>query len=121
MENESSSEFVVLSVLEHLIKLIIKFTVEDYAPGYPRFAALVGSHSSFHLCRRFSSLRARLLLLKQDKVSLLEKRLDQIDREETAHLNLGCCRSDDNHDRQLVLSEIDHSLADYGMLPIKSM
>ena len=38
--------------------------VEDYLPGYPRFAALVASHDSFHLCRRFSNLWARLLLLK---------------------------------------------------------
>lgn len=91
------------------------FLVEDHPLGYPRFSALVGAHSSFHLGRRFSNLRARLLLLKQDKLSLLEKKLDDIDKKENVLLNLGCCRSDDNRDRQLVLSEIDLALAEYGM------
>ena len=99
--------------IQRLTKILL--SVEDHPLGYPRFSALVGAHSSFHLGRRFSNLRARLLLLKQDKLSLLEKRLENIDREETALLNLGSCRSDDNHDRQLVLSEIEHALADYGM------
>lgn len=76
--------------------------------------ALVAAHSSFHIGRRFSNLRVRLLLLKQDKLSLLEMRLDEIDRSETALLRLGSCRSDDNSERQSVLSKIDSALADYG-------
>ncbi|KAK3984183.1 hypothetical protein QBC44DRAFT_337438 [Cladorrhinum sp. PSN332] len=90
--------------------------IEDYPPGYPRFSALIGSHVSFHLCRRFSSLRARLLLLKQDRLSLLEKRLEKIDREEVALLSLGSSRDDTNSERISVLSEIDAALADYDAL-----
>lgn len=87
--------------------------IEDYPPGYPRFSALIASHDSFHLCRRFSNLRARLLLLKQDRLSLLEKRLEKIDREEIDLLSLGSSRDDTNNERIVVLAEIDAALADY--------
>ena len=90
--------------------------IEGYPPGYPRFSALVAAHNSFHLGRRFKTLRTRLLLLKQDKLSLLEKQLDDIDRKETTLLCLGSCRNDDNSERQTVLSQIDSALADYDAL-----
>ncbi|KAK3386537.1 hypothetical protein B0H63DRAFT_467931 [Podospora didyma] len=90
--------------------------IEDYPTGYPRFSALVASHDSFHFCRRFSNLRVRLLLLKQDKLSLLEERLEKIDREEVALLSLGSSRDDTNRERISVLAEIDAALADYDAL-----
>ncbi|KAK3385190.1 hypothetical protein B0H63DRAFT_180145 [Podospora didyma] len=90
--------------------------IEDYPAGYPRFSALIASHDSFHLCRRFSNLRARLLLLKQDTLSLLEKQLEKIDREEAALLSLGSSRDDANEDRKSVLAKIDAALADYDAL-----
>jgi hypothetical protein len=64
-------------------------------------------------------------LLKQDKLSLLEKRLEAIDQEETATLFLGKSRSDTNEARISLLSEIDRRLAEYGMQawksPVKNM
>lgn len=90
--------------------------IEDYPSGYPRFSALIASHASFHVCRRFSNLRARLLLLKQDKLSLLEKRLEKIDREEVDLLSLGSSRDDTNSERASLLAEIDAALADYDAL-----
>ncbi|KAE8447334.1 hypothetical protein EG329_010892 [Mollisiaceae sp. DMI_Dod_QoI] len=87
--------------------------IEDYPLGYPRFSALIASHNSFHLCRRFSNLRARLLLLKQDKLSLLEKQLEKVDRGEVALLSLGSIREDTNNERRSVLLEIDAALSDY--------
>jgi len=93
---------------------LILLLVEDFPAGYPRFSALIASHDSFHLCRRFSNLRARLLLLKQDRLSLLEKRLEKIDREEVELLLLGSSRDDTNIERISVLAEIDEALADYG-------
>jgi hypothetical protein len=95
--------------------VLLTLSVEYYPPGYPRFSALVAADDSFHLCRRFSNLRARLLLLKQDRLSVLEKQLEKIDREETAILFLGSSRSDSNEKRNSVLSEIDTVLADYGV------
>ncbi|KAM6487649.1 hypothetical protein HDV62DRAFT_350364 [Trichoderma sp. SZMC 28011] len=87
--------------------------IEDFPPGYPQFSALVASHNSFHICRRFSTLRTRLLLLKQDRLSILERQLEKIDRNEKAMLSLGSCRVDKNEDRRVVLTEIDDALADY--------
>jgi len=56
--------------------------VESYKQGYPQFSALLSAHDPFFLCLRFSRLRARILLLKQDKLVLLENKLDRIDQEE---------------------------------------
>ncbi|KAI1086078.1 caspase domain-containing protein [Rostrohypoxylon terebratum] len=91
-------------------------TLEDYPSGYPRFSALIASHDSFHICRRFSNLRTRLLLIKQDKLSLLEKQLEKLDREEVTPLSLGSSRRDTNKERSSVLSEIDKALVDYDTL-----
>ncbi|KAM3080652.1 hypothetical protein ACMFMG_005587 [Clarireedia jacksonii] len=87
--------------------------IEEYKSGYPRFTALVSAHDSFFLCRRFDKLRARLLLLKQDRLSILEQKLDQIDQEETSLIFLGKSRWDKNSDRISTLSEIESCLADY--------
>ena len=56
----------------------------------------------------------RLLLLKQDRLSLLEKRLEKIGRQEVDLLSLGSSRDDTNRERTSVLAEIDAALADYG-------
>ncbi|KAF2785960.1 hypothetical protein K505DRAFT_400440 [Melanomma pulvis-pyrius CBS 109.77] len=94
--------------------------IEDHPAGYPRFSALVASHDSFHLCRRFSNLRSRLLLIKQDRISSLEKQLQKVDHEETIPLRLGSTREDDNSERKSILSEIDNALADYDCLIIRN-
>ena len=89
-------------------------SVEDYPTGYPRFSALVGAHPAFSLSRRFTVARARLLLLKQDRVSALEKRLLDLDQQEQRPLFLGSFRRDCNTDRKNTLFELDMALADYG-------
>ena len=91
--------------------------VEDYPAGYPSFSALIATHDSFYICRRFNNLRARLLLLKQDKLASLERQLQRIDQDETDVLRLGSNRRDDNAERQAVLQQIDIALADYGIRP----
>jgi len=104
------------------VKAVDIIPVEDHPAGYPRFAALIASHDSFYIYRRFSLLRAQLLLLKQDRLSQLELRLQKVNQEETQPLHLGSCRRDKNPERQLILSEIDSALADYGKpwsLPIQ--
>ncbi|KAI3325616.1 hypothetical protein HD806DRAFT_490781 [Xylariaceae sp. AK1471] len=87
--------------------------IEDYRAGYPRLCALIGAHDGFMMCRRFKRLRARLLLLKQDRISCLEEQLDQIDRDEPLPIFLGKSRGDINSERLSILSQIDSSLADY--------
>ena len=88
--------------------------MEDYSSGYPRLSALVGTHPSFFVCRRFSTLRARLLLQKQDRIAKLENRLQRLDEEEVHPLYLGSLRRDENQERGIVIAEIDAALHDYG-------
>ena len=96
--------------------LTLTSSVEDYRPGYPRYAALLSVHNAYFLCRKFDWLRARLLLQKQDKLSILEEKLEEVDYLEAAPLYLGKNRSDRNAKRMSVLSEIDTALADYGKI-----
>lgn len=94
-----------------------KFTkIEQYRAGYPRFSALISGHPNFFVHRRFLRLRARLLLLQQDKIAQLEDQLDEIDRTETRLLYLGKARCDRNADRSHIVSEIGSHLADYDSL-----
>ncbi|KAL2065987.1 hypothetical protein VTL71DRAFT_2058 [Oculimacula yallundae] len=86
--------------------------VEDYPAGLPRFAGLIGSHQAFTTCRRFSVVRARLLLLKQDKVSILEESLNEVDEQETRRMFLGSSRRDQNQERRRLLEELDAALKD---------
>lgn len=88
--------------------------IENYRLGYPRFSALISSTPSFFAFRRFSRLRARLLLIKQDRLSALEERLDEIDEEEKSPIFLGMSRIDNNADRQDILKDIEAGLEDYG-------
>lgn len=89
--------------------------VEDLRAGYPRYSALIGANKCFHICRRFSKLRARLLLLKQDKLCLLERQLEELDATENTPIYLGCSRQDANEQRAEVIAKIDAALQDYGM------
>jgi hypothetical protein len=56
----------------------------------------------------------RLLLLKQDEISMLEECLDRIDTNEDRELFLGCSRRDDNVARRQTLRDLRKSLAEYG-------
>lgn len=94
--------------------LISSTLVEDYSSGYPRFSALIGTHSSFYVCRRFSTLRARLLLQKQDRIAQLEHQLQHFDEQELQPLFLGSLRRDRNQGRERLLADIDIALQDYG-------
>jgi hypothetical protein len=88
--------------------------VEDYRPGYPRYTTLLAAYDPYFICRRFSKLRARMLLLKQDQLSMLEEKLEELDREERCALFLGKSRCDGNQKRISLLSEIDSRMLDYG-------
>jgi hypothetical protein len=97
-----------------LRSLTLSVAVEDYRPGYPRFSALLGSDATFQVGRRFSMVRMRLQLLKQDEVSRLEEQLNAIDRCEKRELFLGNCRRDANQDRLAIIPRLEKALAEYG-------
>lgn len=88
--------------------------VEDYRLGYPRFTAIIGAHTPFHISRRCSRLRSRLVLLKQDQLSFFEAKLEAVDAEETKEIYLGNHRRDNNPVRKQILQDIDYALKEYG-------
>ncbi|OJJ99341.1 hypothetical protein ASPACDRAFT_120677 [Aspergillus aculeatus ATCC 16872] len=94
--------------------------IEDFPAGYPRFCALISSTNSLQLYRRFSILRSRDLLLKQDRLSILEKRLQDLDLREEKPSYLGSCRRDLNNERQAVLSDISKALFDYDQTLLRN-
>ncbi|KAK0670322.1 hypothetical protein QBC41DRAFT_345662 [Cercophora samala] len=91
-------------------------TLDKHRPGYPRFAALLSSHSSFQTFRRFTRVRMRLILQQQDEIARLEQRLDELDSAESRHIFLGCMRRDQNPDRRQVLQELKVALSEYDDL-----
>ncbi|KAI8957234.1 hypothetical protein F5Y11DRAFT_98909 [Daldinia sp. FL1419] len=90
--------------------------IEDHPSGYPRFAALTGSHASFFAFRRFAALRARMILNKQDCISQLEIELHNIDRDEEKPFYRCCSRSDANQKRKEILQQLDVVMAQYDDL-----
>ncbi|KAI0133390.1 hypothetical protein F4776DRAFT_133889 [Hypoxylon sp. NC0597] len=90
-----------------------KIKLDDFKPGYPRFTALLSAYEPYFIFRRFDRLRARIILRKQDKLSILEQRLNELDQQETSLLFLGKSRCDNNPDRLGLLSEIENCLGDY--------
>ena len=110
----TSTQYIIFTLHELQHILTSGALVEDYSSGYPRFSALIGTHPSFYVCRRFSTLHARLLLQKQDRITKLERQLQHIDKEELQPLFLGSLRRDRNQGRERVLADIDEALQDYG-------
>ena len=90
--------------------------IEDFRQGYPRFCALIDAHPALNVFRRFSKLRARIILRKQDTLSGLEQQLEVLDRQESTALFLASNRLDGNTERQTVLDDIEKGLQDYGSL-----
>jgi hypothetical protein len=52
--------------------------------------------------------------MKQDRLSVLEEKLELLNQEEKCPLFLGKSRIDNNTERLHVLSEIETCLSDYG-------
>ncbi|ODM21461.1 hypothetical protein SI65_02305 [Aspergillus cristatus] len=92
----------------------------DHPAGYPRFSAHIAADESSQIYRRFSTLRTRLLLSKQDSLSVLENKLDKIDRGEKCKVFLGSRRRDRNQERHNVLLQIEAELAGYDELVERS-
>ena len=88
--------------------------IERFRNGYPRYSALLSSADCFLVLRRFKRLRARVLLRKQDKLTTLEQKLDEIDDDEKMPMFLSTCRHDKNAQRDKVLAEIEEHLLGFG-------
>jgi hypothetical protein len=76
--------------------------VEDYPTDNPQLSALLGSHSS-GLSPQFATVRERLLLVKKNRVSDLESRLNQRDHAEDRPLFLRSIQLERSTERSAVL------------------
>ncbi|KAH7230719.1 hypothetical protein B0J15DRAFT_506240 [Fusarium solani] len=76
----------------------------------------MAAHDAFHIFRRFSGLRTRLLLLAQDEIVDLEEQLNLVDHTEKSPLFLASRREDKNEERKTIISKLRTSLAAYDEL-----
>ena len=97
--------------------------MEDCPEGYPRLAAFLSSDHNVMVYRGFNYLHSRCLLYQQDELVALERRLDEMDKddEEDADERVRkCLRSRELDDvrkdqpRRSLLREIKDKLSEYG-------
>jgi hypothetical protein len=85
--------------------------------GYRVFSQWLSSDSDFFLIRRFDTLNARVILMLQWEISVLEAKLARIDQERSAFdfpdVNNGSFE-DDNSDRNALIQEIYIKLRRYS-------
>ena len=97
-------------------------TVDDHPKGYPQLAAFVNSDENFFIARKYGFLRSRVLLYRQDELSVLEKDLIALDAddEEKRALALQSRKHDEQTDkdpvysRKVLIQKIDDKLKEYG-------
>ncbi|KAH0537357.1 hypothetical protein FGG08_005836 [Glutinoglossum americanum] len=96
--------------------------IDNEPAGYPQLAAFLDSDPNFTMCRRFGVLHTRLLLYRQDELRDLERRLAQVDREdsltEEGQQFLASREMDEEH-RQDLIDEIDQKLKAYDELVLR--
>ena len=88
--------------------------------GYKGYSDFISSENDFFILRKFSSVSARVALMLQDQVTVLEEKLEALDkmysRKEAVDVNSGSFR-DDQQDRVDVLEELKDKLMVYGQSP----
>lgn len=98
------------------------FSVDDHPKGYPRLAAFVNSDENFLIARKYGYLRSRVLLYRQDELSVLERDLVALDADdhEKRPLALESRKYDEQTDkdpvysRKVLIQKIDDKLKEYG-------
>lgn len=100
--------------------------VDDHPRGYPQLAAFVNSDDNFLIARKYGFLRSRVLLYRQDELSVLEKDLIALDDDdkEKRELALKSRKFDEQTDkdpvysRKVLIQKIDDKLKEYGKLAL---
>ena len=96
--------------------------VDDHPRGYPQLAAFVNSDENFLIARKYGFLRSRVLLYRQDELSVLERDLIKLDADDAKHraLELTSRKRDEETDkdpvysRKALIQRIDDKLKEYG-------
>ncbi|MCJ1453539.1 hypothetical protein MMC28_003886 [Mycoblastus sanguinarius] len=99
--------------------------IDDHPQGYPQLAAFVNSDENFLIARKYGFLRSRVLLYRQDELSVLEKQLVALDDDdkENRSLALQSRKYDEETDkdpiwsRKVLMKNIDDKLKEYGKHP----
>ena len=97
-------------------------TVDDHPRGYPQLAAFVNCDENFLIARKYGFLRSRVLLYRQDELSVLENALIKLDAddEEKRTFALHSRKRDEETDkdpvysRKALIQKIDDKLKEYG-------
>ena len=89
--------------------------------------AFINSDDNFLIARKYGFLRSRLLLYRQDELSVLEKGLLDLDKDDAKNedrkLALRSRKFDEQDDddpeesRKALMRKIDDKLKEYGKLP----
>jgi hypothetical protein len=87
--------------------------------GYKGYSEFLASENDFFILRRFSSVSIRIALWLQDQVTVLEEKLEDLDkkysRKDAVDTNNGSFREDED-DRAAVLSQLREKLVQYSEL-----
>ena len=124
-EDPDSSKEVRISPIPLEI-LFNRALVDDHPRGYPKLAAFMSSDENFLVCRKYSFLRSRVLLYRQDELSKLEETLVALDQEDwetddASRLALMSRKTDEarnedpRYSRKTLIQKIDDKLKQYGM------
>jgi len=91
--------------------------------GYHGYTKFLASETDFLIFQRCGAVSARILLRLQDRVVVLQKKLDKLDRKlkrrEAKDIHNGSFRQDDA-DREHVLNELQVALSEYSKLLSRS-
>lgn len=93
--------------------------IDDFPRGYPSLSAFLSGDKEFTMFRSFSRLHARLLLHKQDELTELEQRLDQLDHADSkvdSYRLLTNRHISGDTERRALLREIEIKLNEYNNL-----
>lgn len=93
--------------------------IDDSPRGYPSLAAFMSADKDFTMFRSFSRLHTRLLLHKQDELTELEQRLDELDQADSKvapYLLITNRDVSGDTERRALLSEIEIKLNEYNKL-----
>lgn len=98
--------------------------IDDHPKGYPQLAAFVNSDENFLIARKYGFLRSRVLLYRQDELSVLEQELIDLDDDDKTNrpLALESRKHDEETDkdpvysRKVLMKRIDDKLKEYDEL-----
>ncbi|PTD03316.1 hypothetical protein HYE67_011359 [Fusarium culmorum] len=93
--------------------------IDDFPRGYPSLSAFMSADKDFTMFRSFSRLHTRVLLHKQDELTELEQRLDELDQADSKvapYLLITNRDVSGDTERRALLSEIEIKLNEYKSL-----